>query len=179
MGFMNDCRSQTWDSVVGAETVVAKVEAFNKRSMEKFFPYMTVKRQTSDPPWMNDNIRRLQKKLLRIYNKHGRSRRWRRLKKLCYDLYRKRTENYVLKQKALLTGPNAAKTFYKHVKAYSSKENLPFFTHVTFSRVRARGMLQRSWPNITTKRGLNSMVSSRIKFQKHDPNPCQSLPLPT
>ena len=47
---------------------------------------------------------------------------WRRLKKLCDDISRNRAKKYVLWQKTLFTGPNAAKTFHKHVKAYSSKE---------------------------------------------------------
>ena len=128
--FVRECRLQTWDTVVGALTVDGKVEAFDKimnENMDKFFPFVTVTRKASDPPWMNDNIRRLQRKRRKIYDRHGRSRRWRRLKKLCDDLYRARAEKYVKKQKMLLTGPNAAKSFYKHVKAYSSREKPPDF----------------------------------------------------
>ena len=83
--FVRECRLQTWDTVVGALTVDGKVEAFDKimnENMDKFFPFVTVTRKASDPPWMNDNIRRLQRKRRKIYDRHGRSRRWRRLKKL-------------------------------------------------------------------------------------------------
>ena len=44
-----------------------------------------------------------------------------------YELYRERARKYVERQKELLTGPDAARSFYKHVRAYSAKEKPPDF----------------------------------------------------
>ena len=48
-------------------------------------------------------------------------------KKRSDDLYRQRAEQFNLRQKELLTAPDADKHFYKHVKAYKCKEKPPDF----------------------------------------------------
>ena len=59
---------------------------------------------------------------------YDRSKRWRKLNK---KSDRDRARKYVERQKELLTGPDPARSFYKHVRAYSSKEKPPDFDPYT------------------------------------------------
>lgn len=67
-------------------------------------------------------MRRLSKKRRRVYDKEGRSARWKKLTKKSKKMYRERAENYMKTQKEKLTGPDAARNFYKNVRAYKSRE---------------------------------------------------------
>ena len=123
--FVSQCRNQDWSAVLSAKHVDEKEEAFHSivgGLMDANFPLRTTTRRASDPPWVNDQIRKLCRKRRRIYDREGRSKRWKRLKKKSDELYRKRAGKYVQKQFELLTGPDASRAFYKHVKAYKSKE---------------------------------------------------------
>ena len=124
-GFVQDMRDETWQSVITAEGVDAKAEIFQSildQKMNLHFPMRTTTKRKSDPPWVNDTIRRLSKKRRKIYDKHGRSRRWKALKKLSDKLYRDRAANYFETQKRVLTGPDACRSFYRNVKAYRCRE---------------------------------------------------------
>ena len=81
----------------------------------------TVRRE-SDPPWVNDNVRRMWRKRRKIYDREGRSWRWKRLKKASDKLVQKRASKYMERQKIVLTAPDASRAFYKNVKAYKTKE---------------------------------------------------------
>ena len=123
--FLSDLHSQSWQQVYDAGSTDEKAEIFAtliEALMDKNFKWKTVVRKESDPPWINDTLKRLWKKRRRIYDKEGRSPRWRRLKKKSSELYRKRAEKYVLNQKEKLTGPDASRNFFRHVKSYSCKE---------------------------------------------------------
>ena len=95
--------------------------------MSKNFKWKTTTRKEGDPPWVNQTLRKLWKKRRRIYDREGRSRRWRRLKKKTAEIYRERAAGYLKIQKDKLTGPDASRLFFKHVKAYSSKEKPRIF----------------------------------------------------
>ena len=128
--FMEAMASQSWESVLSAPSADAKAAAFQKiidDNMNVFFPLKTTTRRKSDPPWVNDLIRRLSVKRRKIYDREGRSTRWKRLKKKVAELYRTRAQQYIQKQKDLLTGPDASRFFYKRVKAYRSREKPPDF----------------------------------------------------
>ena len=128
--FISAMSEQDWSGVLEAGNSESKVEAFQAivdANMEKFFPLRTTKKRKSDPPWVNNQIRRLVVKRRRVYDKEGRSARWKRLKKFTADLYRLRAQNYVKRQKELLTAPDAIRAFHKHVKAYKSREKPPEF----------------------------------------------------
>ena len=49
------------------------------------------------------------------------------MKKKSDELYRERAGKYLERQKELLTGPDAARSFYKHVRDYSARERPPGF----------------------------------------------------
>ena len=123
--FLADINQQRWETVYQAKTTDEKAEVFAnmvESLLEKHFKWKTVVRKEGEEPWINDCIRKLWKKRRRIYAREGRSARWKRLKKKVGALYRKRASNYLKIQKEKLTGPDASKHFFKHVKDFSSKE---------------------------------------------------------
>ena len=87
----------------------------------------TTTKRISDPPWVNNKIRKLSKRRRKIYDREGWSARWKSLKKQCRDLYNKRAASYMEEQKKVLTAPDASRAFFKNVKAYKSKEKPPQF----------------------------------------------------
>ena len=116
---------QDWDPVSAAVGPSAKVRVFQDildRLMSICFLMKTTTRRTSDPPWVNSKIRKLLKKRRRIYDREGRSPRWKQLKKQCKELYNRRAAVYMEEQKKTLTAPDASRAFFKNVKAYQSRE---------------------------------------------------------
>ena len=123
--FTQAIRSQTWTPVLEAESVdekVGELQAVLDKNLDLFFPLKKTTRRKSDPPWINHTLRRLWAKRRRVYDKEGRSRRWKALKKKSSDLYRLRAQKYMDTQRDLLTGPDASRNFFRNVRAYSSKE---------------------------------------------------------
>ena len=128
--FLQDLNSQTWERVYAAGDTDSKTEVFQsmvEELLEKNFKWKTTVRREDEPPWVNDVLRRLWKKRRKIYDREGRSRRWRKLKKKSSAIYRERAAKYVQIQKDKLTGPDASKHFFKHVKSYSCKEKPKIF----------------------------------------------------
>ena len=128
--FLERLERESWEDVLAAPDVNAKTELFQNTIDELFnsaFPLKTVKKRKSDPPWVNETIRRMSVKRRRIYNREGRSKRWKSLKKKTDALYRLRASNYFETQKKTLTGPDACRAFYRNVKAYRAREKPPDF----------------------------------------------------
>ena len=123
--FLQDLNTHSWQTVYDAADSDEKTEAFQlivDSLLEKHFKWKTTIRREGEPPWINETLRRLWKKRRRVYDREGRSRRWRKLKKKAAKIYRERARTYVQIQKERLTGPEASKNFYKHVIAYSCRE---------------------------------------------------------
>ena len=74
-----------------------------------------------------NTIRKLTKRRRKIYDREGRSDYWKKLKKKTDKMIRRRADRYMEKQKKILTAPDAARSFYKNVRAYKSKEKPPAF----------------------------------------------------
>ena len=128
--FLADLSTTDWSSVYRANSSDDKViefQAILDSLMAKNFEWKTTVRVADDPPWMNDKIRRLIKKRRKIYDREGRSARWKRLKKKSDELRRKRAELYMVKQKEILTTPDACRSFFKNVKAYKARDKPPEF----------------------------------------------------
>ena len=112
--FVTEIAGQDWSVVYNGRTPDDKAAAYQEvveGLMDRCFPVKTVTRRKSDPPWVNEKIRRLCMKRRKIYDKEGRSKRWRKLRKLSSELYRKRAQVYLETQKKLLTGPDASRFF--------------------------------------------------------------------
>ena len=129
-GFISAVASHDWTPVLSARGVDDKALAFQEaldRYMDVYFPWRTTTKRESDPPWINDTLRKLAAKRRRIYHKQGRSRRWKALKKKSDELYRTRAANYIRTQRDKLTSPDASRAFYKNVRAYKAREKPPEF----------------------------------------------------
>ena len=128
--FIDSIGQQSWDAVFSEPTSSDKVRVFQdivESHLSRHFEMRTTTRRESDPPWINDRVRKLWSKRRKIYDKQGRSAAWKKLKKKSDKLVRKRASNYFERQKASLLAPDAAKSFHKHVKAYKSREKASCF----------------------------------------------------
>lgn len=123
--FVEAITNQSWDSVANASPSSLKVNTFQDildRHMKECFKLKTTVRRESDPPWINDNVRRMWRKGRKIYDKEGRSWQWKRLKKASDKMVQKRAEKCMARQKSIITAPDASRSFYKNVKGYKTKE---------------------------------------------------------
>ena len=123
--FLTDLNAQTWEKVyreVDSDSKTAVFQSIIEDLLDRHFKWKTSVRKEGEPPWVNDTLRRLWRKRRKVYDREGRSRRWRKLKKKSAAIYRERAATYVKIQRDKLTGPDASKLFFKHVKSYSSKE---------------------------------------------------------
>ena len=117
--------SQSWDpvtSAVGTSAKVGKFQSILDSLIAVCFVMKTTTKRVTDPPWVNNKIRKLSKKRRTIYDREGRSPRWKELKKQCKDLYNRRARAYMEEQKKTLTAPDVSRAFFKNVKAYQTRE---------------------------------------------------------
>ena len=123
--FMDWIRNKDWGDVMGAsgsDDKAGKLTDSLNWAMDKFFPKTTTTKRETDRPWINDQIRRMNKKRRKIYDKEGRSGTWWKMKKEMGEIIRKRAEKFVENQKKKFLGKDAMRSFYKNVKALDSKE---------------------------------------------------------
>ena len=88
--FVAAVNAQEWSEVYAMETTEDKVQVFQKildTHMNKHFKLKTTTRRETDPPWINDNVRRLWRKRRKVYDREGRSKLWKKLKSrsICRD----------------------------------------------------------------------------------------------
>ena len=123
--FMESIREQSWLEIqeqTSSNNKVAIFQGILEELMNKHFETKTTVRRESDPPWINDNVRRLWNKRRKVYDKQGRSRTWKLLKKKSDKLVRKRARKYFDRQKKSLLAGDASRSFHKNVKAYQLRE---------------------------------------------------------
>ena len=128
--FLEEIARVDWSAVFMAGTTTSKVLEMQKtldHLMNACFPMKTTTRRAEDPPWMNARIRKMIKQRRSIYDREGRSKAWRTLKRKSDRLYKKRARKYMETQKRVLTSGDASRSFYKNVKAYQSREKPPNF----------------------------------------------------
>ena len=128
--FLEDLSSQNWREVESAVSTSSKVEAFQKQLdtlLKRHFEWKTTTRRKHDKPWINDKIRWLSGKSRKLYDREGRSRRWRNLKKKIAKLSKARAEVHRDNVRQSMTGPDACRNFFRNVQNYSCKEKPPQF----------------------------------------------------
>ena len=128
--FVRQISEQNWDLVYAQTNSSDKAIALQSvldSLMDKNFVMKTTTKRLSDPPWFNERLRILIKKRRKIYDREGRSRAWKKLKKKSDNLAKKRAAVFFENKKKTLTAPDAVRNFYKNVKAFSTKENPPQF----------------------------------------------------
>ena len=76
---------------------------------------------------LNAKIKRMTRKRRRVYDREGRSRKWKSMKAASNELCRKRCWLFVDRQKENLTAADASRAFFRNVKAFDSKEKPTVF----------------------------------------------------
>ena len=114
---------EDWSDVLGAEGSNCKADAYQRKinsAIESFFPLITVRRKSTDPPWINARVRKMVKRRKAVFKLHGRSRAWKRLKKKkTLDLISERRLNYEKSQKICLLADDGERNFFKNCKNLS------------------------------------------------------------
>ena len=114
-----------WVDVATAEGSNNKATAYQDAvtgAMEQCFPLITVRRKSTDCPWINNRIRKLISRRKGIYIREGRSQRWKRLKRVTDELIKKRRNTYLDSQRQCLLVEDARRNFFRNVKAFQAKE---------------------------------------------------------
>lgn len=114
-----------WVDVAMAEGSNNKATAYRAAgtgAMEEFFPLITVRRKSTDFPWINRRIRKLICRRKGVYVREGCSSKWKRLKKVTEELIKKRREKYLDSQRECLLVEDASRNFFRNVKAFQAKE---------------------------------------------------------
>ena len=122
--------NQDWNDVFAANTSSMKARALQSKlegAMDVFFPLRTTTKREKDPPWINWGVRRLIRKRRKVYDREGRSERWKTLKRRSDAIIKGRARNYWNEQRKTLLSPDAARAFYKNVKAYCTREKVQNF----------------------------------------------------
>ena len=110
-------------------------QAVMNKAMETFFPLVTVKRKSTDLPWMNARLRSLIKKRKGIYRREGSSDKWRKIKEHIEDIVKERRQRYLDSQKQGLLVEDARRNFFRNIKANQTKERpKPFDVRLLFPR---------------------------------------------
>ena len=76
--------NENWDNVYSSVTTHEKAQKFQEMLLEKYllsFPEKDVKFSDEDQPWMNDKLKKLDRKRKRIYAKNRMSKKWKVLNK--------------------------------------------------------------------------------------------------
>ena len=73
-----------WDEVfhaTGSNDKANAYEATLNAGVAEFFPLITTWRKDTDPPWINATVRRKIRRRRAVYEREGRSEKWKKLKK--------------------------------------------------------------------------------------------------
>ena len=91
-----------WTAVYRARTATEKATALQTildKAHEACFPLITTTRRESDPPWINEAIRKLAKKRRKVYDREGRFEKWKQMKRKGVRMIKKRARAYWDNQK--------------------------------------------------------------------------------
>ena len=128
--FVAALATQSWENVFLASTTSLKVKEFQKildSNMNAYFRFKTVTRRENDPPWLNSKLKRMFRKRRLIYDREGRSNKWKAMKSESDEICRKRCKAFLDRQKQTMTAPDAARAFFRNVRAFDSKEKPKVF----------------------------------------------------
>ena len=114
-----------WEPVLAAQGSNRKAAAYQEilaAGVSSHFPWKTTRRKDSDPPWINDAVRRKIRRRKAIYRLEGRSIRWKKMKKDTMALLKRRMKVYQDSQREVLLASDGHRSFFKNAKSYMTKE---------------------------------------------------------
>ena len=123
--FVQELAGTTWDPVyqeLTANGMATKYQQMIDDLMNKHFPEKTTKRKESDLPWLNGVAKKMIKKKNAIYKAEGKTDRWTRQCNKIEAYLDGRKESFLERQRDKFSGPDAARNFFRNVKAYKSAE---------------------------------------------------------
>ena len=128
--FMEAIKKIKWTELLANKTVNQKVESFNMTLsdlMNKFFPLKYHKVRSTDNPWISQAIRRKIRARKKIFRKHGRNKKWKRMKARTDQAIRRKKEDYYkkFKEKALLSSDPSL--YYKAIRGLKDRNKLQEF----------------------------------------------------
>ena len=120
-----------WEEVKEGRTADEKAEAYQALvvgAVERFFPLRTVKRKSTDPPWLDKKTLKMidQRKELYI-QEGGRTAVWKEEKKRTADAVKKRKRVFFDRQREHILDEDASRNFYKHVRNFGKAERPKLF----------------------------------------------------
>ena len=126
----------SWDEVFLAKGSNAKALAYERivnGGVAAHFPMKTTRRKDTDPPWINEKVRRKIRRRKAVYREQGRSPLWKSLKKATDRLIKEGMRTYQDSQRIVLLAGDGHRCFFKNAKAYMSKDRLrPFSVSTLF-----------------------------------------------
>ena len=117
--------TKDWSDVLlatGSNDKARLYQAHVDAAMDKFFPLRTVRRKSSDLPWINKAIRKRIRRRRRVYRREGRSELWKYLKSITDKMIKDRKRTYMDMKKIQLTATDANRSFFRLVKAFNTPE---------------------------------------------------------
>ena len=122
-----------------------------QEAIDRCYPITTMRRKSSDPPWINGSVRHKIMKRKRLYKIEGRSDRWKAMKKAIEELIRKRRDTYRTVQLENFTDKDAQRSFFKNIKAYQTRDRPKPFDVRTLcpGRTDQEVSERRTWPGVS------------------------------
>ena len=120
-----------WMEVLDAESADDKAAAYQgtlTEALDRFFPVRTVRRKSSDPPWMDRGTLEMIEDRRRLYiEEGGGTQAWKEEKKRTKEAVKERKRKYFDRQKDHLLASDANRNFYKYVKNFGEAERPKMF----------------------------------------------------
>ena len=120
-----------WDAVLSASTSNLKAEEYQRTIMaaiERLFPLKTVRRKSTDPPWMDKKTAKMVEDRRRLFvEEGGRTEVWKAEKKRTEKTIMVRKRIFFDPQKEHLLASDANRNFYTHVRNFGVAERPKLF----------------------------------------------------
>ena len=123
--FKNWILDQDWSSFFEAEGSNNKAEAYQaliNSSLSSCFPIVSVRRKSTEDPWITDKIHRKIRQRKPIFRRLGRCKAWKKMKKVTNQMIKYRRDLYLEKHKLIITDPDSSRHFFRNVRTYNMVE---------------------------------------------------------
>ena len=125
MKFKDSAISHDWSPVYNTIGSNKKAEAYQDlvmAAMADCYPVVTIKRKSTEDPWITEKIRKRIRQRKAVFKQHGRSAAWKKLKKVTNKMIKYRRDKYMEKHRIIITSPDASRNFFRNVRTYNTVE---------------------------------------------------------